>query len=215
MIYFLKFFRKFSRTLSLIAYIIFLIIGSISIVFIFARFCTGKTLLKNFRNLFVIRHFLYVVTYCIILGPYKLYILLKMLNFNQDQIPINFNLCLYCNVSIGLLMFFIRSFETNFYNKLCCYFCKNRKNNYFIDIPLTSIISRNMNLEFMCCILYGLSDIFAKDDRRKRKRSSIFDAEDDCTLNIVDGDKTNNKSDFNFEKAYSKDRSLLPNELRK
>jgi hypothetical protein len=112
--------------MSLIFYLIFLIIGFISIVFLFARFCTGKTLLKNFRNLFVIRHFLYVITYSLVLGPFKIYILLKTLNFSSEDIPINFNFCLYCNVSIGLIMFFIRSFETNFYNMLFCYLCRKR-----------------------------------------------------------------------------------------
>ena len=74
-----------------------------------------------------------------------------------------------------------------------------------------------MNLEFMCCILYGLSDIFNKDDRRKRKRLSTYDIEgEDCTLNIVDASNDKSKSNFfNFEKTHLKDKSLLPNELRK
>jgi hypothetical protein len=72
-----------------------------------------------------------------------------------------------------------------------------------------------MNLEFMCCILYGLSDIFNKVDQRKRKRLSTFDVED-CTLNIVDVDGSNNLSkEVKFEKSHTKDKSLLPNELRK
>ena len=75
-----------------------------------------------------------------------------------------------------------------------------------------------MNLEFMCCILYGLSDIFNKDDKRKRKRTATatFDVEDDCTLNIVDNDRSNrSKEDINFERTHTKEKSLLPNELRK
>ena len=107
-------------------------------------------------------------------------------------------------------MFFIRSSETKFYKMLFCYFCKRNKNdeknnNYFVDVPLTSIISRNMNLEFMCCILYGLSDIFNKNE--KKNKSSI----QDCTLNILDIDKSKTLSSnfFQFEKTNSKDRSLL------
>jgi hypothetical protein len=34
--------------------------------------------------------------------------------------------------------------------------------------PLTAVISRNMNLEFMCCILYGLSEIYIKPMRKVR-----------------------------------------------
>jgi hypothetical protein len=157
-----------------------------------------------------------VVTYSLVLGPFKIYILLKNLNFTKEEIAINFNFCLYCNVSVGLIMFFIRSFETNFYNMLCCYLCRKRdenKSNYFVDIPLTSIISRNMNLEFMCCILYGLSDIFNKDDKRKRKRGSTYDLDDDCTLNILEADKSN--KDIGFEKTHSKEKSLLQKEIRK
>lgn len=114
-------------------------------------------------------------------------------------------------------MFFIRSFETNFYNMLCCYFCRSNENksNYFVDIPLTSIISRNMNLEFMCCILYGLSDIFSKDDKRKRKRGSTYDLNDDCTLNILENDKSGSNRDLNFERTHSKEKSLLQKEIRK
>jgi len=70
-----------------------------------------------------------------------------------------------------------------------------------------------MNLEFMCCILYGLSDIFNKDDRRKRKRGNTYDIDDDCTLNIVDADISN--KDLNFERTHSIEKSLLPKEIRK
>jgi hypothetical protein len=70
-----------------------------------------------------------------------------------------------------------------------------------------------MNLEFMCCILYGLSDIFSKDDIRKRKRASTYDLEE-STLNILCLERSNNLSkDVGFENTKGK--SLLPNEIRK
>jgi len=155
-------------------YLIFVVLGFISIVFLFARFCYGKTLLQNFRNLFVIRHFLYVITYSIALGPLKIYILLKYIGEDfLKTLNLNFYFCLYFNISVGIIMFFIRSSETKFYQMIFCFFCKRKKkdgknSNYFVDVPLTPIISRNMNLEFMCCILYGLSDIFNKTERKNK-----------------------------------------------
>lgn len=114
-------------------------------------------------------------------------------------------------------MFFIRSSETKFYQMLFCYFCKRNKkdgknNNYFVDVPLTSIISRNMNLEFMCCILYGLSDIFNKNE--KKNKTSISD---DCTFNIIDIDKSKNLSSnlLQFDKTLSKEKSLLSQNIGK
>jgi len=200
---------------TVIFYLIFLVLGFISIVFLFARFCYGKTLLQNFRNLFVIRHFLYVITYSFALGPLKIYILFKFIGIDLN---LNFYFCLYINLSVGIIMFFIRSSETQFYQMLFCYLCKRNKkdgknNNYFVDVPLTSIISRNMNLEFMCCILYGLSDIFNRNEKKK-KSSSIYE---DCTLNIVDIDRTNNLSNniLHFEKTLSKERSLLSQNIGK
>lgn len=188
-----------------------MIIGIISIVFIFKRFCRGKTFTKNFRNLFVIRHFLYVTTYLVVLGPLKIFILLDCLKIERGKSPVSFNFCLYCNICIGMIMFFIRSLETNFYKMILCSFCRKKEGNseqmYFIDKPLTSIISRNMNLEFMCCILYGLSDIFKKDEARKRKGFATFDMGDECTLNI--DDRSNNLSNLRFDKQCSKEKSLL------
>jgi hypothetical protein len=155
------------------------------------------------------------VTYSLVLAPFKIYVFLKILKFNNEEIPFNLNICLYCNLCIGMIMFFIRSSETNFYNIIFCFFCRkreNKENNYFVDVPLTSIISRNMNLEFMCCILYGLSDIFNKDEIRKRKKFNSYDI-DECTFNITDGERTNNFSkytkDSRIEKTPSGTRSLL------
>jgi len=188
-------------------------------IFLFARFCYGKTLLHNFRNLFVIRHYLYVITYSIALGPLKIYIMLKYLGSDiLQRVNLNFYFCLYFNLSVGIIMFFIRSSETKFYRMLICFFCKKNKkdgknNNYFVDVSLTSIISRNMNLEFMCCILYGLSDIFNKNE--KKNKTSIYE---ECTLNIVDIDRSNNLSGNLFlqlDKTVSKERSLLSQNIGK
>ena len=74
-----------------------------------------------------------------------------------------------------------------------------------------------MNLEFMCCILYGLSDIFKKDDLRKRKQFNSYDIEDGTNITVVD--RTNDLSKYTkdsmFDKTNSRTKSLMPNEIRK
>lgn len=179
------------------------------------RFCYGKTLLQNFRKLFVIRHFLYVITYSLALGPLKVFILLRTYD-NQITQNLNLNFCLYFNVSVGIIMFFIRSSETNFYQMLFCYMCRrnnkkegNDSDNYFVSVPLTSIISRNMNLEFMCCSLYGLSDIFNKNEKKNMTKCSMVG---DCTLNIMESDKSIKIGKF-LQNENSKEKSLISREI--
>lgn len=82
------------------------------------------------------------------------------------------------NSSLGFVMFFIRSCETNFYSVLDCNCFRNYNENESNEEnnaernkkkTLISMISSNMNLEFMCCILYGLTEIFYKKKARKNK----------------------------------------------
>jgi hypothetical protein len=97
-----------------------------------------------------------------------------------------------------------------------------------------------MNMEFMCCILYGLTEIFKKSDTKRElgKKKSIYDI--DFTLNLINVERGNilsNEIDIStiitkkgifvndYSKLYnkvntidkndSKEKSLLPNELRK
>jgi len=45
---------------------------------------------------------------------------------------------------------------------------------------------------------------------------STYDMGDECTFNIFDFDKSNNLSNLaRFDKTHSKEKSLLPNEIRK
>jgi hypothetical protein len=75
---------------------------------------------------------------------------------------------------IGTIMFFIRSCETNFYTILECN-CIRDYLEYSDDKEtnknktLISMISKSMNYEFMCCIMYGLSDIFYKKNLQTQK----------------------------------------------
>jgi len=75
---------------------------------------------------------------------------------------------------IGSIMFFIRSCETNFYTVLECdcimdylEYTNDKETNK--NKTLISMISKSMNYEFMCCIMYGLSDIFNKKNQKNQK----------------------------------------------
>jgi len=95
-----------------------------------------------------------------------------------EKKPNNLMINLMINSLLGFIMFFIRSCETNFYSVLNCNCFKYNNNSENIEAnnnemnkkqTLISMISANMNLEFICCILYGLTDIFYKKKHRKNK----------------------------------------------
>jgi len=92
--------------------------------------------------------------------------------------PKDIMLSMMLNSSLGFVMFFIRSCETNFYSVLECNCFRNfneyesneeRNTEKIKNKTLITMISSNMNLEFMCCILYGLTEIFYKKKCRKNK----------------------------------------------
>jgi hypothetical protein len=162
------------------------------------------------------------LSYTIALGPLKIYILLKTLDSNEsiEAIGLNLHFCFYFNISVGIIMFLIRSSETNFYQLISRSCCRRKNQNdgnsgkYFVDVPLTSIISRNMNLEFMCCILYGLSDIFNKTE--KKSKNSVCE-DFTCTLNYIEIDKSKNLSSnlLLSDKSNSKEKSLMSSNISK
>ena len=105
---------------------------------------------------------------------------------------------MFCNSSLSLILFFVKISETSIciclketqlahqkeeieedetveitkdstINKT---FQKRDTLNFFEnDQPLAAMISRWMNVEFMCCILYGLTSIFEKIQKRKIKKA--------------------------------------------
>lgn len=160
-------------------------------IFLFIRFCVGKSLLQNLKNFFVIRHCIYVIVYCLCLLPNKLNEFLTLIGVTKNFIYPEYAIIL--STFTGFIMFFIRVSETNFYYNLSCtkqnsnktelrnsnLSDKNKDENseafFDKDQPLTAIISRNMNMEFMCCILFGLTEIFMKPERKQHKASELTD----------------------------------------
>lgn len=147
---------------------------------------------SNLRNKFVLRHFLYYFIYLIIQAPYYIFSIYYKEDDNKDEIF--FQICIVLHLSLGFIMFLIRASETNFYIYL--FYCiKKPENNInsshivddnsekkkfnenitegFLDPdqPLTVMISKTLNLEFMCCVLYGLSTIFRKGNNIQPRRT--------------------------------------------
>jgi hypothetical protein len=208
---------KISLYINLCIYLIFVIIGFISMFYLFMRFCVGKPLLQNLKNFFVVRHFIYITLYIICFLPNKINEFLVILN-SENFIALELGIIL--NIMMGSIMFLIRVSETSFYSMICCQAraqedsSMNQSYNNITetlkeevatqeaffdkDQPLTAIITRNMNMEFMCCILYGLSEIFLKPERKAKS------AQEDFTMS-----KTDMSATLNLSPQISQEKSLL------
>ena len=123
--------------------------------------------------------------------PYQLNAFLYISHFDLFYL----DECCMISFYMGLGMFFARASETEFYGRLTRFLANLKKSpvnlkslrssmaessigprdseaeEHFFDpsAPLTNSIQKTINLEFMCCILYGLSEIFAKQERRFQK----------------------------------------------
>jgi hypothetical protein len=210
------FYARISIAINLGIYLLFVLVGLISIFYLIYRFCLGKTLLQNLRNIFVIRHCIYVAIYIMCMLPNKINVFMVLLGY-EPNFYLKFSI--HLNLFMGFVMFLIRASETNFYNKIFCKCSSNTKSvdvsrdkprqseshedsNFFdSDEPLTAIISRNMNLEFMCCILFGLREIFMKSERRN-KVSDISQNEGMITFNFQ---SSQDKSLLNVKNINPKD----------
>jgi hypothetical protein len=103
-----------------------------------------------------------------------------------DWSPFYRRISMIIHMSMGFIMFLIRASETNFYNRIFCRKAAEKRTtiNNSLDSthtedffernqPLTAIISRNMNLEFMCCILYGLSEIYMRPIKKVKMSEEL------------------------------------------
>ena len=131
-----------------VIYGIFVISGITSIIFVIIRFCLHKPLIQSAKNVFVIRHFIYII----VLSGYGIYLLeFPFIDNNDDKKDI----VIY---SIGFVMFFIKISD-----QLCVKDKKSKRKKSKAGV--TSLITSNLNVEFMCCILYGMTDIFIKNQK--------------------------------------------------
>jgi len=92
-----------TRILTLVPYVCFIIIGSLSNIYLFVRFCRGKTFAKKLRNEFVLRHVMYVLCYTLIYFPVMFNTLLYIINKNSGLV--------FADVSIFLIFFNVLVFD--------------------------------------------------------------------------------------------------------
>ena len=123
-------------------YLLFILSGVCSIIFLIIKFCLNKPLIQRSKNIFIFRHFIYILIF-------SLFFISEIDYFFEDKKIKNIII-----LSIGIIMSLIKIFD-----KICCCFHDKSKSK---DKGVTSTISSNLNTEFMCCVLYGLTDIFKK-----------------------------------------------------
>ena len=122
----------------------FVFVGIISIILLVIRFCLHKPLIQSAKNFFVMRHIFYII------------ILSGMLISELDIISNNKKIRYIVTMSIGFVMSIIKISDQLFIRDK-----KTKKNSSKKGV--TSTITSNLNVEFMCCILYGMTDIFVKN----------------------------------------------------
>ena len=125
-------------------YFIFIASGIISMIFVIIRFCLGRPLIQSAKNFFVMRHIVYIL--------FLVAIFLNELSFINIKI-VTRNTIAFC---LGIIMSLVKISEK-------FYFCENNSSKKTKKKGASSMISSNLNVEFMCCILYGMTDIFMKN----------------------------------------------------
>lgn len=152
-------------------YSLFIISGIVSIIFVIIRFCWHKPLIQSAKNFFVMRHFIYIIV-------------LSGMLFNEFDF-INYNKFIQNIIiySLGFVMSLIKISD-----QLCVRDKKSKKKSKKKGV--TSLITSNLNVEFMCCILYGMTDIFIKNQNNSSKKKDISKEQKIHTikyLNSIDG----------------------------
>ena len=183
-----------------VIYGIFVISGITSIIFVIIRFCLHKPLIQSAKNVFVIRHFIYII----VLSGYGIYLLeFPFIDNNDDKKDI----VIY---SIGFVMFFIKISD-----QLCVKDKKSKRKKSKAGV--TSLITSNLNVEFMCCILYGMTDIFIKNQKELSSKKNDLPKKETKThtikyLNTIDS-KMDDIADIKLHVSIQKmGESLIKNE---
>ena len=217
---------KYITFMNIFPYAFYLIIGIISIVFLIGRFCFGRFIIKNMKNCFVFRHVLYLLIYIIIFSPSILYLIklnfIKNIPFEIEQLK---TISILLNLSIGIIMFYYRkpkykknivSDNNNDFDESQFILNEKESQNFFRnDQYISSAISSYMNLEFMCCILYGLSNIFDQIKKRKEEKISLIKKAINLNKNtnqLINSEETETKAK---KKYYNKLSELIENVKQK
>ena len=171
-------------------YSIFVISGIISFIFVIIRFCLHKPLIQSAKNVFVIRHFVYII----VLSGCGLF-LVEFPFIERKDIK---DIVIY---SIGFVMFCIKISD-----QMCVKDKKSKRKK--TKGGATSLISSNLNVEFMYCILYGMKDIFLKNQKELSSKKKDFPKKETKThtikyLNTID-DKMDDIDDIKLHVSIQK-----------
>jgi len=174
-----------------VLYFLFIAGGIISTVFVIIRFCLGRPLIQGAKNFFVIRHIAYI--FCLTI------IFMNELSFCAIDNTTR-NIFVFC---LGIIMSLVKISE-----KLI--FCENTSSKNSRKKGASSMISSNLNAEFMCCILYGMTDIFMKNKNNieNQKKGTKEKTHFIKYLNTVDSKKNDIKS-LVLEVSSDKEEKLI------
>ena len=172
-------------------YFIFVLSGIISIIFVVIRFCLNKPLIQSAKNFFAVRHIIYII--------FLSGIFLNELSFFYEKKFVK-NIIVF---SLGIITSFIKISEKLF-------FCGDKNSKKSKKKGASSVVSSNLNVEFIWCILYGLTEILEKN---KYKVDNNENAEKEKThsikyLNAVVG-KINNIKSLVIDVSSEKSEGLL------
>ena len=140
-------------------YFIFVVSGIISIIFVIIRFCLNRPLVQSAKNFFVIRHIIYIVS---LSGLF-----INELSFLKGDI-FSENVAVF---SLGIIVSLITISEKFFF---CCDNSSKKKKSRKKGV--SAMVSSDLNVEFMCCILYGMTDIFMRN--KNKENSNITEAKE-------------------------------------
>ena len=172
-----------NRIINLVIFIVYLIIGVISFFYLISRFCSRNNSRGKLRNRFVINHFCYYMINFLILTPFyvsSLVFTFSPNNENDMEKRKFMDISIIIHLSVGFTMFFVRLPEISSNWKLAFRKFFRISDNLEMEVyhivdpdqPLTAIINKTLNLEFICCILNGLSQISQQKNKKILFRSS-------------------------------------------
>ena len=172
-------------------YFIFIASGIISMIFVIIRFCLGRPLIQSAKNFFVMRHIVYIL--------FLVAIFLNELSFINIKI-VTRNTIVFC---LGIIMSLVKISEK-------FYFCENNSSKKSKKKGASSMISSNLNVEFMCCILYGMTDIFMKNKNQSLNNTKTTREKTHTIkyLNTIDSKRNDIKS-IVLEVSSEQDEKLI------
>ena len=201
--------KKILDLIILSLYIIFIFLGICSIIILIRRFCLNKPLIQGSKNIFIIRHFTYILIFSLFfiveIDLIFDYFFKKHFSVNEEEEE---KIILFIRniiiLSIGIVMSLIKISD-----KICCCFNDKSKSK---NKGLTSSISSNLNTEFMCCILYGLTDIFKNYNKNVTIDNEIGKKTHTIKyLNYVTGKKSSEINNIQMEVSEFKKDDLSDN----